>query len=379
MKNSCNAHLNVVAYPNNKCCGTDFHDHAYKFCNDKLKTVKPHVVCTQEVHVMRKDLFGSKVVDAILDSVENAIVSSPDYIAETSDLDPIMQLFDEVMYDPYGYKRLISFNQFGSFYIAKVFDNDKFIFVAYSIYDIFDFYNSDSSKEIPYVKLYESLVDTKYTVTAVDNPTRYKLNAQMDEPWKYKITFENYDTVDLFVNPAEICVSKVYNKIDPIEISDLVSGFVQFIINHKVFEFHYSIKKSQITNTEYKDVWEEVQERYEDELKALAPYGIESWTLKDTEETVGVDELNLVPTINGPIVFVAKIIETDPEAAEDVDGDGDEDYEGWNSADDRIISEEDDDKIVDTYTPSEEHDSDPEDNTTDTEIESNGEDGINNL
>ena len=365
MKNSCNKYLNVVAYPNKDHCGTNFHDHAYKFCNDKLKSVKPHVVCTQEVHVMRKDLFGSKVVDAILDSVENSIASCPDYIAETSDLDPIMQLFDEVMYDPYGYKRLISFNQFGSFYIAKVFDNDKFIFVAYSIYDIFDYYNSDSSKEIPYVKLYETLNDMNYTVTAVDNPTRYKLNAQMDEPWKYKIIFENNDTVDLFVNPAEICVSKVYNKIDPIEISELVSGFVQFIINHKVFEFHYSIKKSQLTNTEYKDVWEEVKEKYEDDIKALAPYGIESWTLKDTEETIGVDELDRVPTINGPIVFIAKVIEEDPDAAEDVDGDGDEDYEGWNSGDDHIISEDDEDKIVDGYVPSEED----QDQSSDSEVE----------
>lgn len=376
MKNKCDKYINVVAYPNNECCGTDFHDHAYKFCNDKLKLVKPHVVCTQEVHVMRKDLFGSKVVDAILDSVENAIASSPDYIAETSDLDPIMQLFDEVMYDPYGYKRLISFNQFGSFYIAKVFDNDKFIFVAYSIYDIFDYYNSDSSKEIPYVKVYETLKDTEYIVTAVDNPTRYKCNSQMDEPWKYKITFENADVVDLFVNPSEICVSKVYNMITPINISDLVSGFVQFIVNHKVFEFHYSIKKKEITNTEYKDVWSEVQEKYNEELKALAPYGIESWTLKDTEEVIGVDELNLVPTINGPIVFVAKVIEEDPDKATDVDGDGDEDYDGWNSGDDTIISGDDEDKIVDTYEPSDNPTSENTNESEDTsDQETNGNDG----
>lgn len=356
MKNSYNKYTNVVANPNNESCG-NCHDHSYEFCDQKIKHAKPHVVSTQEVHVMRKDLFGSKVIDAILNSVERSIAFSPDYIEKTEDLNPVMQLFDEVMYDPYGYKRLISFNQFGSFYIAKVFDKDKFIFVAYSIYDIFDYYNSDSSKEIPYVKIYETLTDTNYTVTSVDNPIRYERNA-LDESWKYKISFENSDVVDLFVNPSEICVSKVYTKVEPIEVSNMVTGFVQFVINHKVFEFHYAIDKKRITNTEYKDVWAKVQRKYKDELRALAPYGLSGWILKDTEETIGVDDLHLVPTINGPIVFEGIVIEEDPDASEDVDGDGENDYDDWVSSDDSIIGPddyEDDDSIKDVFDKDEEN------------------------
>ena len=102
-------------------------------------------VITQEIHVIKR-VLGENVIDTILKEIKNTIKDVPKRKPETESLS--LHMISDVLYDNEGMCRLIDFKQFGTIYIAKVFDKtseNPYVFLAYSIYDLIETFNNTES------------------------------------------------------------------------------------------------------------------------------------------------------------------------------------------------------------------------------------------
>lgn len=291
-------------------------------------------VITQEIHILKK-LFGENVIDSIINTIESAIKNAPEQITATTEVEPALKIFEDTFYNDTGYKRLFDFKQFGSIYIATLYDEsasvNKFMYISYSIYDIIEVFNAYvKNKYVPYVKIYESENKLDYCVNMVDSPKNYfnieppvatslfyekrppKIDFQnlslagLNETNKMIINFKNKNTiqqVELECSPKSIGVSNVYKPVENIDIVNLHYGKVIFIVRNKTFEIEYNFNDNDFKDTKVNELYKSIDE---DEItKALDGYTLIDWyyeTLNGGEKIVkNLNEISLSDTNN--IVF----------------------------------------------------------------------------
>ena len=140
-------------------------------------------VITQEIHVVKRAL-SKTVRDLICQKVEEVINAAPSSFTKEEwdhtfekpshslliEKDRILNRFKTVMYDNTRTNRMVSFKQFGTFYIMTVWvkETKTFNYLAFSLYDIVEWVNHDEYlNEIPYIFISESNDLIDYTVTAL--------------------------------------------------------------------------------------------------------------------------------------------------------------------------------------------------------------------
>lgn len=211
-------------------------------------------VITQEIHVVKRAL-SKTVRDLICQKVEEVIDSSPQSFTKEEweqtfknpshslliEKDRILNRFKTVMYDDTRTKRMVSFKQFGTFYIMTVWvkETKTFNYLAFSLYDIVEWVNHDEYlNEIPYIFISESRDLIDYDVTVVENPQDYLKDIEqhlISENNKFIISFTEKKYV-LYCSPAIITVSQAYDTdLTPIEVSENICGNLSMDVTPNAF------------------------------------------------------------------------------------------------------------------------------------------------
>lgn len=211
-------------------------------------------VITQEIHVVKRAL-SKTVRDLICQKVEEVIDSSPQSFTKEEweqtfknpshslliEKDRILNRFKTVMYDDTRTKRMVSFKQFGTFYIMTVWvkETKTFNYLAFSLYDIVEWVNHDEYlNEIPYIFISESRDLIDYDVTVVENPQDYLKDVEqhlISENNKFIISFTEKKYV-LYCSPAIITVSQAYDtNLTPIEVSENLCGNLSMDVTPNAF------------------------------------------------------------------------------------------------------------------------------------------------
>lgn len=211
-------------------------------------------VITQEIHVVKRAL-SKTVRDLICQKVEEVIDSSPQSFTKEEweqtfknpshslliEKDRILNRFKTVMYDDTRTKRMVSFKQFGTFYIMTVWvkETKTFNYLAFSLYDIVEWVNHDEYlNEIPYIFISESRDLIDYDVTVVENPQDYLKDIEqhlISENNKFIISFTEKKYV-LYCSPAIITVSQAYDTdLTPIEVSENLCGNLSMGVTPNAF------------------------------------------------------------------------------------------------------------------------------------------------
>lgn len=211
-------------------------------------------VITQEIHVVKRAL-SKTVRDLICQKVEEVIDSSPQSFTKEEweqtfknpshslliEKDRILNRFKTVMYDDTRTKRMVSFKQFGTFYIMTVWvkETKTFNYLAFSLYDIVEWVNHDEYlNEIPYIFISESRDLIDYDVTVVENPQNYLKDIEqhlISENNKFIISFTEKKYV-LYCSPAIITVSQAYDTdLTPIEVSENLCGNLSMDVTPNAF------------------------------------------------------------------------------------------------------------------------------------------------
>lgn len=282
-------------------------------------------VITQEIHILKK-LFGENVIDSVINTIETAIKNAPKQITDTTEVEPALKIFEDAFYNDNGYKRLFDFKQFGSVYIATLYDEsattNKFVYVAYSIYDIIEVFNAYvKNKYVPYVKLYESEDKLDYNVNMVDSPKNYfnikppiatssiyekrppKIDFQnlplagLNEINKMIVSFKNENViqqVELECSPKNIGVSNVYESIENVDIVNLHYGKITFVVRDKEFKVEYNLDDSDYKDTKLEEFYKNIDK---DEItKALDGFTLVNWYYEDKDgEKKTVEDLDELP------------------------------------------------------------------------------------
>lgn len=279
-------------------------------------------VITQEIHILKK-LFGENVIDSVVNTIETAIKNAPEQITDTTEVEPALKIFEDAFYNDTGYKRLFDFKQFGSIYIATLYDEsattNKFVYIAYSIYDVIEVFNAYvKNKYVPYVKIYESEDKLDYCVNMVDSPKNYfsikppvatsslyekrppKIDFQnlplagLNETNKMIISFKDENTiqqVELECSPRSIGVSNIYESVENVDIVKLHYGKIVFVVRDKEFEVEYNFDDSDFKDTKVGELYKTLDE---DEItKALDGYTLVDWYYEDLDgEKKTVEDLD---------------------------------------------------------------------------------------
>lgn len=211
-------------------------------------------VITQEIHVVKRAL-SKTVRDLICQKVEEVIDSSPQSFTKEEweqtfknpshslliEKDRILNRFKTVMYDDTRTKRMVSFKQFGTFYIMTVWvkETKTFNYLAFSLYDIVEWVNHDEYlNEIPYIFISESRDLIDYDVTVVENPQDYLKDIEqhlISENNKFIISFTEKKYV-LYCSPAIITVSQAYDTdLTPIGVSENLCGTLSMDVTPNAF------------------------------------------------------------------------------------------------------------------------------------------------
>lgn len=211
-------------------------------------------VITQEIHVVKRAL-SKTVRDLICQKVEEVINDAPQSFTKEEweqtfknpshslliEKDRILNRFKTVMYDDTRTKRMVSFKQFGTFYIMTVWvkETKTFNYLAFSLYDIVEWVNHDEYlNEIPYIFISESRDLVDYDVTVVENPQDYLKDIEqhlISENNKFIISFTEKKYV-LYCSPAIITVSQAYDTdLTPIEVSENLCGTLSMDVTPNAF------------------------------------------------------------------------------------------------------------------------------------------------
>ena len=211
-------------------------------------------VITQEIHVVKRAL-SKTVRDLICQKVEEVINVAPQSFTKEEweqtfknpshslliEKDRILNRFKTVMYDDTRTKRMVSFKQFGTFYIMTVWikETKTFNYLAFSLYDIVEWVNHDEYlNEIPYIFISESRDLIDYDVTVVENPQDYLKDIEqhlISENNKFIISFTEKKYV-LYCSPAIITVSQAYDTdLTPIEVSENLCGTLSMDVTPNAF------------------------------------------------------------------------------------------------------------------------------------------------
>ena len=211
-------------------------------------------VITQEIHVVKRAL-SKTVRDLICQKVEEVINAAPQSFTKEEweqtfknpshslliEKDRILNRFKTVMYDDTRTKRMVSFKQFGTFYIMTVWvkETKTFNYLAFSLYDIVEWVNHDEYlNEIPYIFISESHDLVDYDVTVVENPQDYLKDIEqhlISENNKFIISFTEKKYV-LYCSPAIITVSQAYDtNLTPIEVSENLCGTLSMDVTPNAF------------------------------------------------------------------------------------------------------------------------------------------------
>ena len=206
-------------------------------------------VITQEIHIL-KTIFGENIINSVINTIETEIKKAPNKIDGNNSISNALKMFTDLIYSEDGTKRLMSMEQFGSIYICEVFDylSDKpYVYLAYSLYDIIETFNTDSDAKATYVRLYESDSDDDYDVMIVDYPQNYNDESEdcfnpddekaLNEIGKYKIEFKNGPCVDVICNPHIISVSNPYVKTTPISIAKSSCASYKFVFDTDLYKY----------------------------------------------------------------------------------------------------------------------------------------------
>ena len=292
--------------------------------------------------------FNSKLIDTILNNVENAIISAPTEYSKSDN--KILDMFSDLLYDTKGFLRLVRFTQYGSFYIVEVYDHvtNHFFYLAYSIYDIIDNFTLESNEKVKYIKLAEAPKDYEVLVSCVKEPKHYSdERAAINEYNKFIVTIGSENMV-LLVTQKIICVSQVYRKVNDTDVSKKITGEVTFKIGDYEVNKAFSFDPLEVDNTEYQEMFNEIGE---DIINTYAPYGITKWYCRDL---VGYETSNLegVLTRNGAIKFEAVLAE-EPEPEEETEWNDDIESGEDFPTDDEPVEEPVDPEDVNPPSPEE--------------------------
>ena len=200
-------------------------------------------VIIQEIHIV-KEVFGEAVIDAIIKTVEDAIKNAPKSIDPNAELPNALYMFADLLYDDNGLCRLESFEQYGTLYVAKIYDktatgDKKEIYLAYSLFDIIETFNKIGKKSlcrVPYIRVTSARVGTTLKVAAVDAPKSYEDHCKicdyekaLNEIGKYKFSFTDGDihtVFDVICNTHLISASNAYEDIAKTEFVKNICGEV---------------------------------------------------------------------------------------------------------------------------------------------------------
>ena len=229
-------------------------------------------VITQEIHVVKRAL-SKTVRDLICQKVEEVINAAPSSFTKEEwehtfkkpshslliEKDRILNRFKTVMYDDTRTNRMVSFKQFGTFYIMTVWveENSVFNYLAFSLYDIVEWINHDEYlDEIPYIFISESTNLLDYEVTVVNNPQDYLKDVEhhlISENNKSIISFPNDGAIQnksyvIYCSPSILTVSQAYDTdLTPIEVSKNLCGTIAIDVTPNTFgsaktEYSFSYK-----------------------------------------------------------------------------------------------------------------------------------------
>ena len=211
-------------------------------------------VITQEIHVVKRAL-SKTVRDLICQKVEEVINSAPSSFTKEEwehtfekpshslliEKDRILNRFKTVMYDNSRTNRMVSFKQFGAFYIMTVWvkETKAFNYLAFSLYDIVEWVNHDEYlNEIPYIFISESHDLIDYEVTVVENPQDYLKDAEqhlVSENNKFIISFTEKKYV-LYCSPAILTISQAYDTdLTPIGVFENLCGTLSMDVTPNAF------------------------------------------------------------------------------------------------------------------------------------------------
>lgn len=285
----------------------------------KPSTILPHPTGLV-VHVV-KDTFGQNTIDTIIEKIENTFKEIPYKLPDSLSDNLTLALFTDTFYDDRGYKRVSFIERYGNFYIIELFDYklNAWYYIAYSMYDIFEYYNRISSsnvKTVPYINLVTSKSRSlKFTVSLVKNPTIYKDHPSLTEINKYKIDFNyrddesKYGSVDVELTQTTFTVSNLFTDIDSVKVGNRnINGALILKIGSNKITVPYSFESNDIDNTEFSDLLSEIREneKYEEYFDiAIGDHErIDRWTdskeneyladLSDAETTEGIHDLEAV-------------------------------------------------------------------------------------
>ena len=228
-------------------------------------------VITKEIHVIKR-VLSKTVRDLICQKVEEVINNAPSSFTKEEwkntfkkpshslliEKDKILNRFKTVMYDNTRTNRMVSFNQFGTFYIMTVWvkENSVFNYLAFSLYDIVEWINHDEYlDEIPYIFISESPELLDYTVTVVNNPQDYLKDAEqhlISENNKYIISFPKKKYV-LYCSPSILTVSQAYDTdLTSIDVSQNLCGTIAIDVSPNAFgsaktEYSFSYKDNDLS------------------------------------------------------------------------------------------------------------------------------------
>ena len=217
-------------------------------------------VITQEIHVVKRAL-SKTVRDLICQKVEETINNAPSSFTKEEwehtfkkpshslliEKDRILNRFKTIMYDDTKTNRMVSFKQFGTFYIMTVWvkENNVFNYLAFSLYDIVEWINHDEYlDEVPYIFVSESTNLLDYEVTVVNNPQDYLKDAEqhlISENNKSIISFPNDGANQnkhyvIYCSPSIITVSQAYDTdLTPIEVSKNLCGTLAIDVTPNAF------------------------------------------------------------------------------------------------------------------------------------------------
>ena len=211
-------------------------------------------VITQEIHVVKRAL-SKTVRDLICQKVEEVVNAAPSSFTKEEwentfkkpshslliEKDRILNRFKTVMYDNSRTNRMVSFKQFGTFYIMTVWvkESNAFNYLAFSLYDIVEWVNHDEYlNEIPYIFISESQELVNFDVTVVNNPQDYLKDVEqhlISENNKFIISFPEKKYV-IYCSPAIITVSQAYDTdLTLIEVSENLCGTLSMDVTPNAF------------------------------------------------------------------------------------------------------------------------------------------------
>lgn len=234
-------------------------------------------VITQEIHVVKR-VLSKTVRDLICQKVEETINNAPSSFTKEEwehtfkkpshslliEKDRILNRFKTIMYDDTKTNRMVSFKQFGTFYIMTVWvkENNVFNYLAFSLYDIVEWINHDEYlDEVSYIFVSESTNLLDYEVTVVNNPQDYLKDAErhlISENNKSIISFPNDGANQnkhyvIYCSPSIITVSQAYDTdLTPIEVSKNLCGTLAIDVTPNAFGsaesvYGFSYKDDELT------------------------------------------------------------------------------------------------------------------------------------